>query len=477
MIISSFVRLSVIVVLLAHSASPAITQTDSIPRGQIVERVEALNDSSQSYALYLPSNYTPNRKWPVLYAFDPGARGRVPVERFKEAGEKYGWIVLGSNNSRNGPMDVVVNAWNAMQTDTHQRFAIDELRMYATGFSGGARAAVRIAIACKCLAGVIASGAGFPIDVAPSPPMHFVFFGAVGVDDFNYPELKNLQEPLTKAGISHRVQTFDGRHEWPPVSVTTAAVEWMELQAIKTSKRPRDDGFINAIWQQRLTDAKTLEESKKYYEAYQLYLELAESFKGLRDIAQIEAKVNQLADSREVKAAIREEQVQIKKQRELESRINSLMAGRGGGDRVNETEEEFGSNNVLPAMLHDLQKQSKAPDDSSQRRIARRVLDGLFVGLFEQGIGFLQTEKNYPESIKRFKMATEVNPDRPGVFFYLAWAYAANGDKKKSLQFLNTAVEKGFSDAAVITATKAFDSIRNDPDYQQIMARLRKQPE
>ena len=148
MIISSIVRCSVMVVLMAQSSAPAIAQNKSIPRGQIVERIEALNDSSQSYALYLPSNYTPDRKWPVLYAFDPGARGRVPVERFKEAAEKYGWIVLGSNNSRNGPWAVSINAWNAMQTDTHQRFAIDDERMYATGFSGGARAAVRIAIAC-----------------------------------------------------------------------------------------------------------------------------------------------------------------------------------------------------------------------------------------------------------------------------------------------------------------------------------------
>jgi predicted esterase len=257
MITSSFVRLGVMVVLLAHTTAHA--QTESIPRGQIVERIEALDDVSQSYALYLPSNYTPNRKWPVLYAFDPGARGRVPVEHFKEAAEKYGWIVLGSNDSRNGPMSVVVKSWNAMQTDTHQRFAIDDERMYATGFSGGARAAISIAVGCKCLAGVIASGAGFPIDLAPSPQMHFVFFGAAGVDDFNYPELKRLEEPLTKAGITHRVQTFDGRHEWPPVSVALAAVGWMELHAIKAGKPPRDDGFINAMWQQLLSDARTLE--------------------------------------------------------------------------------------------------------------------------------------------------------------------------------------------------------------------------
>jgi len=172
MILSSYVRLSVLVVLIAHSTVHAIAQTDSIPRGQVVERIAALNDSSQSYALYLPSNYTPDRKWPVLYALDPGARGRVPVERFKEAAEKYGWIVLGSNNSRNGPWNVVVNAWNAMLTDTHQRFAIDDERAYATGFSGGARAAVHIAAACKCVAGVIAGGAGFPVDLTPSSQTH-----------------------------------------------------------------------------------------------------------------------------------------------------------------------------------------------------------------------------------------------------------------------------------------------------------------
>jgi poly(3-hydroxybutyrate) depolymerase len=472
MIISSFVRLSLMVVLLAHS--PAHAQTESIPRGQIVERIEALDDSSQSYALYLPSNYTPNRKWPVLYAFDPGARGRLPVERFKEAAEKYGWIVLGSNNSRNGPMDVVINAWNAMQTDTHQRFAIDDERMYATGFSGGARAAIGIALGCKCLAGVIASGAGFPIDLAPSPQMHFVFFGAAGVEDFNYPELKSLEEPLTKAGISHRVQTFDGRHEWPSVSVAMAAVEWMELRAIKTGKRPRDDGFIDTMWQQFLSEARTLEESKKYYEAYQIYLDLAESFKGLRDVAEIETKVKQLADSRELKAAIREEQAQIRKQRELETRLNTLIAAREGRASSNQSEEGFDAGNLLPQILNDLRKQSKASEDSTQRRVARRVLDGLFIGLVEQGMSLLKGEKNSSESIKRFKLATEVNPDRPGAFFYLAWAYAANRDKKKSLQALNTAIEKGFSDGAMITTNKAFDSLRNDPEYQQIMARLRK---
>ena len=124
-------------------SSDSANQRDS--KNQIVEKLECLNDSSQSYALYLPANYTPDRKWPILYALDPGARGKTPVEHFKEAAEKYGWILAGSNNSRNGPWRRAAEAWSAMTKDMHQRFSIDDDLVYATSFSGGARMAIQIA--------------------------------------------------------------------------------------------------------------------------------------------------------------------------------------------------------------------------------------------------------------------------------------------------------------------------------------------
>ena len=117
-----------------NSNSRLAPQASGVPKGQIVEKVICLNDPNQSYALYLPSNYSPDRKWPILYAFDPRARGKLPLERFKEAAEQYNWIVVGSNNSRNGPLQLAVDAWNAIVKDTHERFAIDDNRVYATGF-------------------------------------------------------------------------------------------------------------------------------------------------------------------------------------------------------------------------------------------------------------------------------------------------------------------------------------------------------
>src|SRR6266850_1077717 len=102
----------------AQQITGSATQTNPIPRGKVIEKVVCAANPAQRYALYLPSNYTPVRAWPILYAFDPGARGSIPVNRFQEAAEKYGWIIAGSNNSRNGPMQPSREAFEAMWDDT-----------------------------------------------------------------------------------------------------------------------------------------------------------------------------------------------------------------------------------------------------------------------------------------------------------------------------------------------------------------------
>jgi predicted esterase len=454
-------------------------QPQEIPKGQVIEKIDCAGAPDQTYALYLPTSYSPERKWPVLYAFDPGARGKIPVERFKEAAERFGWIVAGSNNSRNGPPQPSADAWSAIVRDTHERFAIDDNRVYVTGFSGGARLVFQFAIRCQgCIAGVIACGAGFPVGVSPSPALHFAVFTTTATEDFNFGEVKTLDEALEKAGMTHRIEVFTGRHEWLPSPLAIEALESMELQAMKSGKRKPDANLIESLWQARLQQAQDLEDSKKTYDAYQIYFALSDTFMGLRDVAGVKKKINQLRDSPEVKSGIRNEQQQIKKQREIETRIDALLAARERNSKEASPDGDRSSEGLDPetrltGIFAELRKQSGRTEDSDERRVARRVLEGVFIGLFEQGTNQLQAQKRYDEAVRTFKLATEVNPERAGAFFYLAWAYAANGNKKQALRALQAAVDKGFADPAAIEGTKAFDSIRDEAQYQQIIQTMR----
>ena len=140
-----------------------------VPLGQIIDDVVCAKDASQHYALYLPPNYTPDRQWPLILAFDPGGRGKCPLEHYLAAAEKYGYIVAGSNVSRNGSWSVSMGAAQAMGADVTARFSIDEKRIYTAGMSGGARVAMGLAMGSpKVIAGVIASSAGRAIKV-PRP--------------------------------------------------------------------------------------------------------------------------------------------------------------------------------------------------------------------------------------------------------------------------------------------------------------------
>src|ERR1700687_4669781 len=98
--LAAFVMMSVPIV---GRRGPATGEAPGVLKaGVVLREVQTLARPEQSYALYLPSAYSSDKRWPIVYAFDPGARGSLPVELMKEAAESYGYIVAGSNNSRNG---------------------------------------------------------------------------------------------------------------------------------------------------------------------------------------------------------------------------------------------------------------------------------------------------------------------------------------------------------------------------------------
>src|SRR4051812_8491978 len=150
--------------LLLAAARLAAQPGEPLPRGRVVERVRA--DSIHSYALYLPSTWTAERRWPVLVALDPGGRALLPLERFREAAERRGWVVMSAYDVRNGDaaqMAANERAVDAMLVDAQRRFSMDPRRLYFAGLSGMARFAWGVVAQLDGqAAGLIGAAAGFP---------------------------------------------------------------------------------------------------------------------------------------------------------------------------------------------------------------------------------------------------------------------------------------------------------------------------
>src|SRR5258708_2137734 len=109
---------SYLFVLVMSLALLASGQEPPMSPGVVHGSVPVAADPSNSYALYLPANYSAARRWPLLLVFDPFARGEVSVKLFHEAAEKYGFMVVSSHNSRNfsEPSTAIRLLWTDMKT-------------------------------------------------------------------------------------------------------------------------------------------------------------------------------------------------------------------------------------------------------------------------------------------------------------------------------------------------------------------------
>jgi dienelactone hydrolase len=448
------------------SALPTCISAQSFATGKVIERIPCLKDDKQSYALYLPANYTPTKPFPVIYAFDPGARGSLPVERFKEAAEKYGYIVVGSNNSRNGPGVPLSEIIKTLFKDTQERLAIDERRIYTTGFSGGARVAAMVAFASKGqIAGVIACGAGFPSDAKPAKNLPFAFYGIAGSDDFNLTEVRQLARTLDGLGATAHLAVFEGEHAWPPAAFCTEAVEWMELQAMKSGRRNRDDKLIAELLAKQTERLRADESSQKTFEAYLKADALAKDFQGLGNVAEFAARAEQLKSAKEVKEGFKQEKSEERLQQD-HSRAFYVMR-----ERLKLNEGREAAMVELRAFLSGLRKKADGATQGVERSVARRSLAEFWVSLMEESAQH-RFNKQYGNVAGALTLAAEIRPDNPQVFFNLARAQALSGNRRDAIEALKKAVEKGFTNLEELKNNPDLETVRSERAYKQLIETL-----
>lgn len=356
-----------------------------LPRGQVIESVACLANTEETYSLYLPSTYTPDRPWPLLMGFHPAARGRAIVDTYRAAAETYGYIVAASNTSRNGPWEVSLRAVQAMSADVGRRFSIDSKRFYMTGHSGGARVAMQVALGTGQIAGVIASSAGYP-DATPRASVPFLVFGTAGTEDFNHLEMRLLDRALTSP---HRLAVFQGGHTLPPADVALDAIEWLELQAMKSGTRRIDPALVERLWEKR---ERAIDAAATSTTAVHLTQAVIDDFKGLHDIARAEARFAALAKDRDVRQALARERAADDEEARTIDRMRTLEAGLQEPSRRRESLAD------LEAVLTRVSRTANAAADTPERQAARRLLRTVTMGAAER-----TQDKDYLQMLAKYR--------------------------------------------------------------------------
>lgn len=423
------------------AATPIRGQEErSVAPGQVVARVVSPTDTTQAYALYIPSNYVGTRSWPLLVIMDPEGQAVRALRPFQAEAERRGWIVIsGYGTHANGLAGANVAAVNAMLSDASATFALDSRRIYLAGFSGTARIAWQFAAQLgDRVAGIYGAGAGgTALTRFTEPPPGVAFFGAAGSSDFNYDEVRGLEPWLEDHGVPHRLRFFKGGHEWPPAAVASEAVDWFELKAMQQGREPLREAFVDSLHQEDMIAADSLEAAGRPADALERYRQVLADY-GPK-AAEAQAAANRLATDPEVK-------------KELERRRQEGYAFEDFMGRLNGWVAELAQSDVLPTPvagihilgLQTLEARASAPTVSPEEvaSIQRRLSAAHLVLAFYQPRAFLK-ENQPAKALVVLDVAAVIRDDDPNAFVFRAEAEAALGDEGAALDALERAASLG----------------------------------
>lgn len=441
--------------------------TDSIPKGIVVDSVLCKANPEFSYAVFIPIQYNENKLWPIIYVFDPSANGKIEANLYREAAEKYGYIVVCSNNSKNGPWEDCEIALKYTMEDAEERFSFDKNRVYTSGFSGGSRLASFIALSTQKIAGVIGYCAGFPPKEKyfTSQIKGFDYIGLIGKRDWNYYELVELEKTLQKYKLNAKLITSDLNHELPSKESIMEAVEWMEFNAMKKNLCLKNDSFIRAQFDRYIKNISILEKNGDVLDVATTIKYLINDFSGLMNISFYEAKFDSVINTKtyirrtkEVEKIHADEQLLVEKYNSLSREI---------------TKSGIFTDSIMYWWVGEAERLKKMENNSNKDKqyMASRLLRNIFNIHIEMGNKFYEA-KQYPFAILSFKICCTSVPNIKYSYYALACAQALSENSTAACKTLEKLIELGFKNKKIIESEPAFTAIKNNKRFVSIMKSL-----
>ena len=446
----------------------------TLPAGRVIRQITSRADTNQRYALYLPSAFTRDRRWPILFLLDPRGRALIPLQRFQPVAERLGYIAISSYNTlSDGPSEPNYNAMNAMLDDVQRSLPVDSRRFYLVGFSGTTRFAWEVDRQLPgTIAGIIGAGAAVPggrawmrSNIGKSSP---VLFGTIGTLDPNYEELRSFDAELDTIGALHHVERFDGGHQWPPTELSTRAVEWLELQAMRRGLKPRQQPWIDSLYAAWLARAARSDSAGDASAAARGYRLVRADFEALTDVSAAAVRSSALEQDPRVRRA-RSVEAAIS---ERDWKLGSALVTFAGELKATSSPPSIDQARKR-LELDALRREAARTDDSTASVAARRALERIFTHLSFYVPREFFDARRYAHAAYALQVARLIKPDDGGACFWQARALAQLGDKANALAALECAGASKQVSVETIEGDPLLAPLRSDARYEAVVRRLK----
>lgn len=458
-------KATLILVLFSCSLLPQHLRAQQLTlrKGVIMDSLVVADSIPETFSLFVPTTFETSTAWPVLFVFDMEGKGRQALGMFRKAAETYGYVLATSDNT-NDSLSLTENILitNRMFQQVFKILPIQQQRIYTSGFAAGARMAALVPSLIKDVSGVVSLGAPLPNTEILDKKYPFYFLGIVGKGDFNYRDLLESKEVLTRLGFPNHLFVLEGPGEWPDARTLEMAMELLTLNAMEREAIRRDSAFALESYEKVMEAVASDVASQNLYTAYTTLEEVASVYDN-------HLKVDTLRDK--LKSIRKDKRFRAQKRNETNVLFQEALIREDYQYYLEEDIVTYNFNNLgwWNYQMEELAKYERSA--KQEERYMGQRLRGYLNALIEDHIDLLLQQKAVDEEALLFlwMLKTLTAPGEYPYYLKIISLSSKYEDYGTALFYLEELLKQGYEDKAVLYSLEHTALLRITPEFNAIV--------
>ncbi|MGB5323682.1 hypothetical protein [Lutimonas sp.] len=450
------------IILFLFCCNNLFPQGDRFRKGEVIDTIWVDKKFGESFSFYMPKSYEPSLPTPVIFIFEPMARGRTGIDPFIATADTYGYLLVCSNNTKNGPFEQNYPIIDRLFAKVFTSLKLDPKRVYTSGFSGGGRLASSVALKTNQIQGVVSCGAAFTVNSGGLPTTQsFSYATIIGAQDMNYYELTFTHKYLTKTKLPYEVFTPDINHRWPTRDQILMAFDWMQLEAYKNLLLPADSAITKRIYNKYYHQAQIEEKDKRLLAASNEYRRILNNFKRYYQMDTIQEKLNNLEQSKAYKSEKKKDEVLL----ETELALTDELFDRFNTD-INKKSYNLGWwENRIEKLKKKLESDSYMEQTMYKRLLYKLFAHGIETANYDTSI------KNIEQKMFCYDICMLIYPAYALPYIKQIENAVALGKSDLAIDYLEKLLNTGFDEKERILKNESIKTLENMDRFKKLMTK------
>ncbi|MCK0160332.1 alpha/beta hydrolase [Allomuricauda sp. F6463D] len=425
----------------------------------------SVNDSTENtYSIYVPKQFSMDKKWPLLMVFDAEGKEKSALSMFVMAAENEGYVLVAPKlvDSVSLTKNMVMTS-NTIQKITSM-LPIHGDRIYVAGEDSGGQFASLVPVLVKGVNGVMSIGASLANSELLNMKRSFHFVGIVNKENYNYPFMLADAKLLDKYKFPNQVLIYDGNGEWPGVSYIQKGMQIFTLDAMGRKWISKDSTYIEKVYLEDLKKVNQLKSIGDLLWAEHHMTQMMSMYGALKNMDSLRSVQKDLRKSKEYKAMKRAENAAFLKESMLKEDYQYYM------------EEDIYTYNFnnLGWWIYQMGEINKFISGSKPFEIQMgHRLNGFVNAMAEDYVSMVLSEEVIDEDALAFlyMLKTILEPDNYEFYLKTISLSAKNDDFGTSLFYLEELLKKGFKDKEKLYALEDTALLRITPEFNEIVSK------